>query len=141
MTRNDSIQPNPVQPDPELLTAARTAFANAYAPYSHFKVGAALRTPDGQIFAGANVENASYGLGRCAEQSAIQAMNSAGQRTFTGLVVYSDASPPASPCGACRQILFEFAPEARVLCVNAAGEVLSYTVSELLPHAFKLEEG
>ena len=136
MTRNDSIQP-----DPELLTAARTAFANAYAPYSHFKVGAALRTPDGQIFAGANVENASYGLGRCAEQSAIQAMNSAGQRTFTDLVVYSDASPPASPCGACRQILFEFAPEARVICVNAAGEVLSYSVAELLPHAFKLEEG
>ncbi|WP_420595727.1 cytidine deaminase [Deinococcus sp.] len=141
MTQADPFQSNPVQPDPALLAAARTAFANAYAPYSHFKVGAALRTPDGQIFAGANVENASYGLGRCAEQSAIQAMNSAGQRTFTDLVVYSDASPPASPCGACRQILFEFAPEARVICVNAAGEVLSYSVAELLPHAFKLEEG
>ena len=71
-------QPRRTQIDPELLGAAKTAFENAYAPYSHFKVGAALRTPSGALFSGANVENASYGLGRCAEQSAVQAMASAG---------------------------------------------------------------
>lgn len=100
-----------------------------------------MRTPGGQVFAGANVENASYGLSRCAEQSAIQAMASAGERSFETLVVYSDASPPASPCGACRQILFEFSPQAQVFCVNAGGDVLAYTVADFLPHAFELERG
>ena len=130
-----------IQPDPELLSAARAAYENAYAPYSGFKVGAALRTPGGQIFSGANVENASYGLGRCAEQSAIQAMNSAGQREFAELVVYADAPRPATPCGACRQVLHEFSPQAQVFCVNPAGEVLAAKVAEFLPFAFQLEEG
>ncbi len=114
-------------PDPQLLAAAKTAFANAYAPYSHFHVGAALRTPDGRLFGGANVENASYGLGRCAE------------RGFTQIVVYSDSSPPASPCGACRQVLFEFSPEAQVTCVNHLGEVVEGQVKDFLPHGFRLE--
>ncbi|AFZ65845.1 cytidine deaminase [Deinococcus peraridilitoris] len=126
--------------DAELLSAAQQAYHNAYAPYSKFGVGAALRTPTGEVFAGANVENASYGLGRCAEQSAVQAMATTGQRTFTEVVVYSEASPPASPCGACRQVLFEFAPEAQVTCVNHLGEVLSLQVKELLPHGFRLGE-
>ncbi|AZI42549.1 cytidine deaminase [Deinococcus psychrotolerans] len=131
--------PNKEQPSSELLSAARAAFTNAYAPYSHFKVGAAMRTSGGQIYAGANVENASYGLSRCAEQSAVQAMASAGERGFDELVVYSDASPPASPCGACRQILFEFSPKAQVFCVNTQGDMLAYTVADFLPHAFELE--
>lgn len=134
-------QPTNLRPDPELLAAARTAFERAYAPYSHFKVGAALRGVSGQVFAGANVENASYGLGRCAEQSAIQAMASAGERQFTQLVVYADAPTPATPCGACRQVLFEFSPTAQVYCVSAQAQVLSYTVADFLPHAFQLEEG
>ena len=140
MTQPTKTPVNP-HPDPELLAAAKTAFERAYAPYSHFKVGAALRTPGGQVFAGANVENASYGLGRCAEQSAIQAMASAGERTFTELVVYADAPTPATPCGACRQVLFEFSPAAQVFCVNAQGQVLSHAVADFLPHAFQLEEG
>ncbi|WP_425146961.1 cytidine deaminase [Deinococcus sp.] len=128
-------------PDPELLAAAKAAFANAYAPYSHFRVGAALRTPGGQVHAGANVENASYGLGRCAEQSAVQSMASSGGREFSAVLVYSEASPPASPCGACRQVLFEFAPEAQVTCVNHLGEVVEGQVKDFLPHGFRLEHG
>lgn len=130
---------NPITPDPELLALAQQAFRNAYAPYSKFHVGAALRSADGQVFHGANVENASYGLGRCAEQSAVQAMNTAGQRTFTDIVVYSEATPPASPCGACRQVLFEFAPDARVVCVNGHGDIVSGLVKDFLPHGFRLE--
>ena len=127
-----------IRPDPQLLEGAKAAFKQAYAPYSKFRVGAALRTSTGRVFFGANVENASYGLGRCAEQSAVQAMNTAGEREFTYIVVYSEAGPPASPCGACRQVLFEFAPEARVVCVNQHGEVVSGLVRDFLPHGFRL---
>ncbi|GGK20561.1 cytidine deaminase [Deinococcus malanensis] len=127
-------------PDTQLLEGAVAAFKQAYAPYSRFRVGAALRTPDGRVYFGANVENASYGLGRCAEQSAVQAMATSGAREFTDIVVYSEASPPASPCGACRQVLYEFAPDARVVCVNQNGEVLSGLVRDFLPHGFRLEQ-
>lgn len=133
------MTPEPVTADAQLLEGAKAAFRQAYAPYSKFRVGAALRTPDGRVFFGANVENASYGLARCAEQSAVQAMATAGARTFTDLVVYSEASPPASPCGACRQILFEFAPDAQVVCVNHHGDVVSGLVRDFLPHGFRLE--
>lgn len=129
-----------LSPDPQLLDGAQAAFKQAYAPYSKFRVGAALRTPDGRVFFGANVENASYGLGRCAEQSAVQAMATAGAREFTDIVVYSEASPPASPCGACRQVLYEFAPDARVVCVNHHGDVVSGHVRDFLPHGFRLEQ-
>lgn len=124
----------------DLLAAARRVAANAYTPYSHFNVGAALRGPDGTIHAGANVENGSFGLSRCAEQSAVQALVSAGQRTFSELVVFTDASPPASPCGACRQILHEFSPEATVWLVNGAGETIRTQVRELLPLGFSYTE-
>ena len=134
------MTPEPVTADAQLLEGAKAAFRQAYAPYSKFRVGAALRTPDGRVFFGANVENASYGLARCAEQSAVQAMATAGARTFTDLVVYSEATPPASPCGACRQILFEFAPDARVVCTNAQGEVISGLVRDFLPHGFRLAQ-
>lgn len=133
-----SRQPSP--PDPQLLEGAKAAFRQAYAPYSKFRVGAALRTPDGRVYFGANVENASYGLGRCAEQSAVQAMATAGGREFTEIVVYSEATPPASPCGACRQILFEFSPDARVVCVNQHGDIVSGLVRDFLPHGFRLEQ-
>ena len=126
---------DPVSPD-ALAVAARAVAQNAYAPYSKFRVGAALETDDGRVFTGANIENASYGLGRCAEQSAIQAMASAGARRFKRIHVYSESSPPASPCGACRQILYEFGPDAVVVCSNHLNETLSSTVRELLPGAF-----
>ncbi|MEX2501938.1 MAG: cytidine deaminase [Trueperaceae bacterium] len=121
-----------------MLQAAWGVHAHAYVPYSSFPVGAALRTPDGRIFAGANVENASYGLGRCAEQSAVQAMASAGGRTLTHLVVVSDADLPASPCGACRQVLYEFGPDAEVWLANGDGAIRRTTVRTLLPDAFTL---
>jgi cytidine deaminase len=124
----------------DLLEAARRAFANAYAPYSGFRVGAALRAEDGTIFAGANVENSSFGLTRCAEQSAVQALVSSGRRQFSQVVVYTAAEQPASPCGACRQILFEFAPGASVLLINAAGLVVRTSVDELLPLGFRLQD-
>jgi cytidine deaminase len=122
--------------DPELLAAAKTAFDRAYAPYSRFQVGAALRGTDGKIYAGCNVENASYGLSRCAEQTAIQKMVSEGTRGFSKAVVYTLASPPSSPCGACRQILFEFGADAEVVMVNDKNEIRVFTVSELLPAGF-----
>ncbi|MDO4262972.1 MAG: cytidine deaminase [Deinococcus sp.] len=128
-------------PDPQLLEAAQVAFKQAYAPYSKFHVGAALRSESGQVYFGANVENASYGLTRCAEQSAVQTLASRGERHFSDIVVYSEAEPPASPCGACRQILFEFAPDARVVCVNHKGDIISGYVRDFLPHGFRLEDG
>ncbi len=123
---------------PDLLEAAWAAHANAYVPYSSFPVGAALRTVAGRVYSGANVENASYGLTRCAEQSAVQAMVSAGERQFTELVVVSSSPEPASPCGACRQILFEFSPDASVYLVNRSGGVIRTTVAALLPSGFRL---
>ena len=127
----------PSQPPEDLLARAKQAWRNAYAPYSGFRVGAAVRTPAGDIYAGANVENASYGLSRCAEQSAVQAMVSAGSRELAELLVFTDASEPAAPCGACRQILFEFGETATVHLVSR-GDAASFTVSELLPQAFRL---
>ncbi len=122
--------------DPDLLAAAKTAFDRAYAPYSNFQVGAALLGTDGKIYAGCNVENASYGLSRCAEQTAIQKMVSEGVRGFSKAVVYTLASPPSSPCGACRQVLFEFGENAEVVMVNDKNETRVFTVSELLPAGF-----
>ncbi|CAA9588630.1 MAG: Cytidine deaminase [uncultured Truepera sp.] len=122
----------------DLLEAAQRAHQNAYAPYSGFHVGAALRAASGTVYAGANIENASYGLGRCAEQSAVQAMASAGERTFNEIVVYTTAPEPASPCGACRQVMFEFAESATVFLVNDQGVVKPWTVGGLLPGGFKL---
>lgn len=123
-------------PPPDLVAAAEEAFRNAYAPYSGFAVGAALRTESGAVFAGANVENGSYGLTRCAEQSAVQAMASAGERTITEVVVFTAASPPASPCGACRQIMHEFSRDARVWLVNTEGEAVATDTGALLPAGF-----
>ncbi len=122
----------------DLLDAARAAQGNAYVPYSRFPVGAALRTASGRVYAGANVENASFGLTRCAEQSAVQAMISAGEREFSEVVVVSSSETPASPCGSCRQVLFEFSPSALVHMVNGAGQVVTTTVAELLPGGFRL---
>ncbi len=135
MTLPDAPLDSPPQ---DLLSAAKRAHENAYAPYSEFHVGAALRAESGTVYAGANIENASYGLGRCAEQSAVQAMASAGERGFSEIVVYTTAPEPASPCGACRQVLLEFSEEATVYLVNDRGNVRRWTVAELLPGGFKL---
>lgn len=119
----------------DLYEAAVSVRQKAHTPYSNFKVGAALRSGN-NIFVGANVENASYGLSRCAEQSAIQSMVSSGYKDFTEIVVYTEADTPASPCGACRQILFEFAPDAKVFIINHQNILKIFTVKELLPEGF-----
>jgi cytidine deaminase len=121
----------------DLLVAARRAWRLAYAPYSGFHVGAALRDGEGRVHAGANVENASYGLSRCAEQSAVQAMASVGGRSFDVVVVVAAADPPATPCGACRQVLHEFGPTATVYLVNDEGAWRT-SVAGLLPAGFRL---
>jgi cytidine deaminase len=123
----------------ELERAARAAQATAYAPYSHFRVGAALETASGERFTGANVENASYGLTVCAERSAVLAAVLAGHRDIRTIVVVTDVVPPASPCGMCRQTLLEFTPDphaTRVIGVGKDGARAEWTVAELIPHGF-----
>lgn len=105
----------------------------AYAPYSKFRVGAAIMAADGRIFGGCNVENLSYGLTNCAERVALGAAVAAGAREFLGVVVVADTAVPISPCGACRQVLAEFAVP-KVLLVNRTGR-LEYRLDELLPRA------
>lgn len=124
----------------QLLEAAKKARENAYAPYSHFKVGAALLTSDGKIITGCNVENASYGLSLCAERVAVFNAVSQGNTSFKALAVIADTEDPVSPCGACRQIITEFSREMTVVMANVNGELKRTTVAELLPYAFTPEK-
>lgn len=118
-----------------LLEAARAAQGRAYAPYSKYRVGAALESADGRVFQGCNVESASYGLTICAERTALVSAVAAGAREFRRIVVVTDSDPPAAPCGACRQMLAEFGLGLRV---EAVGPVSTqrWTLTELLPDAF-----
>jgi len=120
-----------------LIELAREARERAHAPYSNFKVGAVVECRDGRVFAGCNVENASYTLGLCAERVAIFKAVSEGACDLTRVVVIADSSLPVSPCGACRQIISEFLPaEAEVVMMNLHGQVESKSVAELLPAPF-----
>ena len=119
-----------------LVAAARAARDRAFAPYSHFRVGAALQTPDGTIITGCNVENASYGLTICAERVAVVKALSEGHRAFTRLVVVTDTDAPTSPCGACRQVLWEFAPDLEVILANLNSITAVTDLRTLLPLAF-----
>ena len=121
-----------------LAAAAKAASAQAYCPYSGFAVGAAVRTPDGRVFAGCNVENASYGLAVCAERNAVFHAVAAGAREIVAVAVYTPTPMYATPCGACRQVLMEFARNAEVLCACDGAERGQFTVSSLLPHGFAL---
>ena len=126
----------------ELERRAIEARQNAYAPYSKFRVGAAVQM-NGYIFEGANVENASYPLSVCAERNAVAAAVMAGAVNLEAIAVCTDASPPSSPCGACRQVLMEFAVDPTavvVVAVNPNGERRTWTLSELLPAAFSGKE-
>jgi len=119
-----------------LEKAARAAARSAYAPYSKFRVGAAVLTGSGKIFAGANVENASYGLCNCAERTAIFAAVAAGERKVRAVVVYTPTATPTSPCGACRQVINEFGPTAIVVSCCDRPARIETTLRRLLPEAF-----
>lgn len=118
-----------------LLTEARAARERAYAPYSHFAVGAALRAKSGRVFRGCNVENLSYGLSICAERSAVFAAVAAGEKEFDAIAVMADSLTPVTPCGACRQVLAEFGLDLAICSSNLEGTTYETTIGELLPRA------
>jgi cytidine deaminase len=119
-----------------LRRAAFDAMEHAYAPYSHFRVGAALLGADGEIYAGCNVENSAYPSGICAERGAVAFAVSRGIRTFERLVIATEAEDPAPPCGQCRQVLVEFAPTLDVLSITRHGVSQRWNMAELLPRPF-----
>ncbi len=126
----------------QLVEAAVTAASQAHCPYSKFHVGAALLAEDGTIFAGANVENASYGLTICAERSAFCAAVTSGARTFRAIAIVASGDEPPPPCGACRQVMAEFcSPDMPVLLatIDNPAAIQNLTLGELLPHTFTLK--
>ncbi len=124
----------------QLLEAAKSAMDNAYAPYSHFRVGAAILTEKGEVFSGCNVENASYGMTNCAERTAIfSAIAKSGPKLeILAVAVVNDQDVPCSPCGACRQVIYEFGPEATIIFQNATGWIET-AITKLLPEGFRLK--
>lgn len=122
--------------DSQLLLEARRVLMHAYAPYSGYRVAAALLAGDGKVYTGVNVENVSYGLTLCAERAALAAAVSAGQRRFSALGVVSEKKPEPVPCGACRQALAEFVPDCRILVSAAGGKETLYRLTDLLPRPF-----
>lgn len=123
----------------ELVELAERARELAYARYSNFKVGAAVRSESGRTFSGCNVENASYGATLCAERSAVAAMVAAGERRIVAVAVFTEAEPPSMPCGICRQVLLEFGSAAtQIVAVSRSGRRVA-TLAELLPQPFLLD--
>ncbi len=128
---------SPLSPgDEELVRVAALARERAYAPYSKYKVGAAVRTKRNKIHSGANVENASYGLTLCAERVAVFAAVASGDRDHDAIAIVTGGDELPSPCGACRQVLHEFAPAMRVILATTTGKRKATTLAELLPDAF-----
>ena len=128
-----SITPSTIR---RLETAARVAAKASYSPYSKFPVGAAVLASSGKVFTGTNIENASYGLCNCAERTAIFTAAAAGERTLDAVVIYTPTPAPTMPCGACRQVINEFGPDAIVIAVCDSGERIESTLPQLLSHAF-----
>jgi cytidine deaminase len=122
----------------QLVRAAEAARTFAYAPYSKFRVGAAVLSADGRLFTGCNVENASYGLTVCAERTAVFRAVSEGETGFDAVAICTDTEAPVTPCGACRQVLAEFNPSMTVICCTPSGGRAVYSLSDLLPHLFRL---
>ncbi|MEP7084002.1 MAG: cytidine deaminase [Betaproteobacteria bacterium] len=121
-----------------LREAAIAACANAYAPYSNFRVGAACISASGKIFTGVNVENASYGLTVCAERNAVFQAVAAGERDIVAIAIYTPTATPTTPCGACRQVLSEFGKDIAIVCCCDGPDVHEFTIAQLLPHGFRL---
>jgi cytidine deaminase len=119
-----------------LVTAAKKAKQKAYAPYSNFRVGAAIRTKHGRVYTGCNIENSSYGLTICAERTAIFKAISEGERDFTAIAVASDDRDFCPPCGACRQVLMDLAPRIDFVMINKKGQEKVVTLGELFPYPF-----
>jgi cytidine deaminase len=119
-----------------LVAEARAARERAYAPYSRFRVGAALLCADGTVFRGCNVENVSYGLCNCAERVAVGAAVTAGHTDFVAVAIATGSPQGASPCGACRQVLYEFAPDLEVILQGGEGEFETLRLRDLLPRGF-----
>ncbi|WP_344845542.1 cytidine deaminase [Celeribacter arenosi] len=131
---------SPFAPDETLIDAAKAIQDKAYAPYSNFKVGAAIRTPSGEVFTGVNVENAAYPEGTCAEAGAIAAMIAAGQVKIAEVAVIGSSADPTPPCGGCRQKLREFGgADVPVTMISRSGVTLTMTLDQLLPGAFSTE--
>jgi cytidine deaminase len=119
-----------------LIVEARAARENASAPFSRFKVGAALRTADGKIHRGCNVENSTYGLTVCAERVALWSAIAAGDRRFTAIAVVTQSDEPSSPCGSCRQLMWEYCGDIDVTLANLTGQQVDYKLSDLFPRPF-----
>jgi cytidine deaminase len=124
--------------DNSLREAALRALDNAYAPFSNFRVGAALRTRSGELVTGCNMENSVYGLAICAETIAVASAVSQGLTEFDEIAIATDDSEPTPPCGACRQVLNEFAPNIKISSYTREGKEATWTLHELLPYAFVL---
>ncbi len=121
----------------DLVRAAWAVRERSYAPYSQFRVGAALLGAGGRVFIGTNVENASFGLSMCAERSALFQAVAAGETDFEAIAICADGAAPTPPCGACRQVLMEFAPDLTVLMAGTEGSVEEHRLADLLAHPFR----
>ncbi|RZI50062.1 cytidine deaminase [Aeribacillus pallidus] len=125
----------------QLIEEAKRAREFAYAPYSRFKVGAALLTKDGKVYKGCNIENAAYSMCNCAERTAIYKAVSEGENEFAAIAIVADTKRPVSPCGACRQVIAELCPKnMKVILANLNGDYNELTVEQLLPEAFTSED-
>lgn len=124
--------------DKELIEISISAQEFAYAPYSQFKVGAALLCTDGNVYTGCNIENSTYGATNCAERTAVFKAVSEGKREFSAIAITSSGGELTFPCGICRQVLSEFSPEMRVILSNNDNNIKTFSLSELIPHSFKL---
>lgn len=126
-----------LEPPQDLLEKARQTLKHAYVPYSHFPVGAALKSSSGTIYTGVNIENISFGLTNCAERTAIFTAIASGKRKFDALVIIGETNEPIAPCGACRQVMVEFfKPDMPIWLTNTAGKTVQTDISQLMPGAF-----